>query len=179
MKYYDAAVIGGGILGCFAARNLRKWNISTVLLEAEEDVCTGISKANTAVVYAGYDNKPGTLKAQMTVRANQHFQKLCQELGVPFHRCGSLMVSSDPLSDESLKEKYEQGQANGVPALSLLSGEEARRLEPTLSSDITSVLFAPTTGTVNPWHLCYAAYENAKDNGAEFLFHTKVLVLVS
>ena len=93
MKCFDTAVIGGGVLGCFAARNLRRWNISTVLVEAAEDVCTGISKANTAIVYAGYDNKVGSLKAQMTVRGNGEFDKLCQELDVPFSRCGSLMVS--------------------------------------------------------------------------------------
>ena len=76
MKCFDAAVIGGGILGCFVARNLRRWNISTVLMEKEEDVCTGITRANSAIVYAGYDNKPGSRKAEMTVRGNAHMDDL-------------------------------------------------------------------------------------------------------
>ena len=95
MKQFDAIVIGGGVLGCFAARNLRRWNISTLLLEAEDDVCRGITKANTAIVYAGYDNKPGSLKAEMTVRGNARFDQLCEELDVSFSRCGSLMASLD------------------------------------------------------------------------------------
>ena len=79
MKYFDAIVIGGGILGCFAARNLRRWNISTLLLEKEADVCTGITRANSAIVYAGYDNKPGSMKAAMTVRGNADMEALCEE----------------------------------------------------------------------------------------------------
>ena len=91
MKHYDALVIGGGILGCMAARNLRRWNISVALLEQEADVCTGITRANSAIVYAGYDNKPGSLKAELTVRGNAAMEALCRELEVPFARCGSLL----------------------------------------------------------------------------------------
>ena len=89
MKQFDAIVIGGGILGCFVARNLRRWQICTLLLEKEEDVCTGITRANSAIVYAGYDNKPGSLKAELTVRGNANMGALCEELEVPFSRCGS------------------------------------------------------------------------------------------
>ena len=80
MEHFNAAVIGGGLLGCFAARELSRWKLNIVLLEAWEDVCTGISRANTAIVYPGYDHKPGTLKAEMTVRANAAFDRLCKEL---------------------------------------------------------------------------------------------------
>ena len=93
MKKFDAIVIGGGILGCMAARNLRRWDISTLLLEKEEDVCKGITRANSAIVYAGYDNKPGSLKAELTVRGNAGMEELCRELDVPFVRCGSLLVT--------------------------------------------------------------------------------------
>ena len=61
LERFDAVVIGGGILGCFVARELCRWKLKTVLIEAREDVCTGISRANTAIVYPGYDHKPGTL----------------------------------------------------------------------------------------------------------------------
>ena len=95
MKRFDAIVIGGGILGCMTARNLRRWKISTLLLEKEEDVCQGITRANSAIVYAGYDNKPGSLKAELTVRGNEQMEALCNELEVPFSRCGSLLVTYD------------------------------------------------------------------------------------
>ena len=83
-RRYDIVVIGAGLLGCFAARNLRRWKVSVALIEASEDVCTGISRANTAIIYSGYDHKPGTLKAKMTVQANARMDQLCRELDVPF-----------------------------------------------------------------------------------------------
>lgn len=174
MKQFDAIVIGGGVLGCFAARNLRRWNISTLLLEAEDDVCRGITKANTAIVYAGYDNKPGSLKAGMTVRGNAHFDQLCEDLDVPFSRCGSLMVSFGENGDKVIRKKLKQGMANGVPGLRILTGEEAREMEPMLAKTVTSALYAPTTGTVNPWKLGIAAIENAIHNGCEIRLNTPV-----
>lgn len=175
MRYFDAAVIGGGVLGCFAARNLRRWNISAVLMEAAEDVCTGITRSNTAIVYAGYDNKVGSLKAQMTVRGNANFERLCNELEVPFSRCGSLMVSCGPGADKVLKKKFDNGTQSGVPGLALIPGEQAREMEPMLAPGISSALFAPSTGTVNPWKLGIAAFENAVHNGCEAMLNTKVL----
>ena len=104
MKRFDAIVIGGGILGCMTARNLRRWNISTLLLEKENDVCRGITRANSAICYAGYDNKPGSLKAALTVRGNASMEKLCEELDVPFSRCGSLLVTYDPAAVSRLEK---------------------------------------------------------------------------
>ena len=175
MKNYDVVVIGGGLLGCFTARNLCRWKLHIALLEAREDVCTGISRANTAIVYPGYDHKPGTLKAEMTVRANARFDALCRELDVPFSRCGSLMVSCGPQADAVLRKKFENGLSLGVPGLRLLSGEEARIMEPALAEGVTSALYAPTAGTVNPWELGIAACENAAANGAELFLNTRVL----
>lgn len=175
MKHFDALVIGGGILGCFAARNLRRWQISTLLAEAADDVCTGITRANSAIVYPGYDNRPGSRKAQMTVRGNAGFDTLCRELDVPFSRCGSLLVSYDEPSAEKLLRKYRHGLDNGVPGLRLLTGTEAEEMEPMLQTGVVSALFAPTTGTVSPWGLGIAAWENARHNGAETSLNTKVL----
>lgn len=177
MRRVDAAVIGGGLLGCFTARNLRRWQISTVLLEAESDVCTGISRANSAIVYAGYDNQPGSLKAQLTVSGNAAFDQLCRDLEVPFSRCGSLMVSCGPESDRVLEKKLRRGLENGVPGLRLLTGAEARAMEPMLSERVTSALYAPTTGTVNPWQLGIAAFENAVQNGCKFLRNAPVTAI--
>ena len=177
MKHFDAVVIGGGILGCFTARNLRRWNISTLLLEKETDVCTGITRANSAVVYPGYDNKPGSLKAEMTVRGNANMEALCRELEVPFSRCGSLLVTYDEASVPKLKRKLDHGVKNGVPGLKLLTGEEAEALEPMLRPGVAAALYAPSTGTVNPWQLGIAAYENALHNGARARMNARVLAI--
>lgn len=175
MKFVDTAVIGGGILGCFAARNLMRFRMSAVLLEENEDVCTGMTRANSAIVYAGYDHPTGSLKARMTVQGNKNFGRLCEELEVPFMRKGSLMVAFGPRAEAVLREKLDQGKKNQVPGLKLLSGEEVCAMEPCLSKDVTAGLYAPTTGTVNPWQLGIAAYENAVENGCEAFLHTKVL----
>ena len=177
MKYFDAIVIGGGILGCFTARNLRRWSISTCLLEKEADVCTGITRANSAVVYPGYDNKPGSLKAEMTVRGNANMAALCEELDVPFSRCGSLLVTYDADSVYKLKRKYLAGIENGVPGLKRLTGPQAEAMEPMLKPGVAAALYAPSTGTVNPWQLGIAAYENALQNGAEAVMNGEVMAI--
>lgn len=175
MNCFDVVIIGGGVLGCFAARNLMRWDLSAALVEAEEDICTGITRANSAIVYAGYDNKAGSLKAAMTVTGNAAFDRLCSELEVPFSRCESLMVSFGVRGNAVLKKKFDLGQQNGVPGLRLISGGEAREMEPMLSPETAAALHAPTTGTVNPWQLGIAAYENALANGCTPLLRTEVL----
>ena len=175
MKYIDAVVIGGGILGCMTARNLRRWKIFTALLEKEADVCTGITRANSAICYAGYDNKPGSLKAELTVRGNANMESLCAELEVPFTRCGSLLVTYEEKAVSKLERKLRNGIQSGIPGLKLLSGAEAEAMEPMLKKGVAGALYAPSTGTVNPWQLGIAACENAAENGAEVLLNTEVL----
>jgi len=177
MKHVDAIVIGGGILGCMTARNLRRFEISTLLLEKEGDVCTGITRANSAICYAGYDNKPGSLKAELTVRGNANMGLLCEELEVPFSRCGSLLVTYDAESVPKLEKKLRNGIKNGVPDLRLLTGSEAEAMEPMLAQGVAAALYAPSTGTVNPWQLGIAAFENALQNGAQAKLNAEVTLI--
>ena len=170
----DVVIIGAGVLGCFAARAMAEYDLKTLVLEQREDVCTGISRANTGIVYTGLDTRPGTLKTDLCVKANQGFETLCRELEVPFSRCGSLMISFGARGDRVLKEKLARGRENGVPGLELLDRAEVLRREPHLSPNVTGGLFAPGTGTVNPWDLGIAAFENAKANGVEFRFNETV-----
>lgn len=177
MKHYDAVVIGAGVLGCFAARSLCRWKLSTLLLEGAGDVCTGITRANTAIIYPGYDNRPGSCKARMTVRANAAFPRLCEDLEVPFKRCGSLLLSYGPAGDRVLQQKLDQGQRNGVPGLALLSGAQAEELEPGVKKGVSTALYAPGTGTVNPWQLGIAACESAVKNGCELRLNSPVTAI--
>lgn len=171
---YDTVVIGGGLLGCFCALNLARCSLKTLLLEKREDVCTGISKANTAVIYPGYDNRPGTLKTTLTLKANRDFEKLCKKLNVSFSRCGSLLISEGPKGRQTVEKKYRQGIENQVPGLKLLSARELSELEPGLTPKASLGLYAPSVGTVHPWELCIAAWEAAKELGAQTLFHSEV-----
>ena len=162
------------MLGCFAARRLTRYRLDIALIEKNADVCAEISRANTSIIYSGYDNKPGSLKARMCVEANRGFDRLCDELSVPFRRCGSLMAATGPAGESVLRNKLEQGMENGVPGLRLISGSEARAFEPNLSPRVTLALYSPSAGTVNPWELGIAAIENAVDNGAKLFTQTEV-----
>ena len=174
MEKVDVLVIGAGLLGCFTARNLARYEMDILVLEKESDVSRGISKANTGIIYAGYDNRPGTLKSRLCVQANESFDALTEQLDVPFKRTGSLMISYGPRADRVIRRKYDDGMKSGVQGLRLLTGSEALEFEPGLSTGITSALYSESTGTVNPWELCIAAYENARDNGAAFRFNSEV-----
>ena len=173
MERQDVLIIGAGVLGCFAARALSAYDLRVTVLEAREDVSTGITRANTGILYAGYDTKPGTLKSALTVKASIAAEQLCRELEVPFVRRGSLMIACGPRAEGVLQKKYADGLANGVPGLKMLSGSEVRALEPNLTEAVTAGLYAPLTAAADPWALCIAAYENARANGAEFRFGEK------
>ncbi|MCL2408354.1 MAG: NAD(P)/FAD-dependent oxidoreductase [Oscillospiraceae bacterium] len=174
MEKYDVIVIGGGLLGAFAARNLTRYKLKTALLEAREDLCTGISRANTAIVYSGCDTKPGTLKTTMCVRGSQNFAQLCMDLDVRYSPCGSLMVAFGESGANILRKKFRNGIQNGVQGIKILSSREILALEPNIPPNVHSGLFAPHAGTVMPWELCFAAAENATDNGTEIHLNTEV-----
>ena len=177
MRCYDVIVVGGGLLGCFTARALKRYDVSVALLEAREDVCTGLSRANSALVYGSQDNKPGTMKADVCRRANESFDTLCAQLGVRFERRGSLMVCFGENGLRKLNRGLERGAKNGVSGLRILDRREALELEPTLNPDVFAALYAENTGTVNPWELCLAAAENAVMNGAELRLRERVLAV--
>ena len=170
---YDVVIIGGGVIGSSIARALSKYQCRTVLLEKEEDVCSGTSKANSAIVHAGYDAKTGSLKAKLNVKGNAMMGELSKELDFDFKRNSSLVLCFAEEDRPALQALYERGMANGVPDLEILSGDEVRRREPNISEEVVAALYAPTGGIVCPFSLTIALAENACDNGVEFVFNTK------
>ena len=171
----DILIIGAGILGCFAARSLSRYDLDTVVLEQREDVCCGISRANTGIIYQGYDQHPGSLKAQMCRKANAAFPSLCEELDVSYRKTGLLMLSFGPRADAVLCRKLSQGQESQIPGISLLGRDQVYQMEPLLCSGVTSALYSESTYTVDPWELGIAAFENASSNHVEFRFQEKVM----
>lgn len=168
-------IIGGGVCGCATARELARYTKDIVVLERGNDVSVGTSKANSGIVHAGFDARTGTQKAIYNVAGNAMFDALSAELDFPFRRNGSMVLCFDPSERAGLEELYRRGLENGVPALSLLSGEEARRLEPNLSDRVAGALLAETGGIVSPYEMTIAYAENAAANGVEFCFgHTVV-----
>ena len=166
---YDVAVIGAGVIGGMLARELTRYQLSVCLLEKESDVAMGASKANSGIVHGGYDPVPGTLKARMNIEGVPLIIEAARELHVPYRENGSLVVAFDEKEDAELEGLYERGKINGVKELRLLSGDEARQLEPALSGAVTKALLVPRAGIVCPYALTIAAVGNAMDNGAELL----------
>ncbi len=177
MKKADVIIIGAGVLGCFMARALRRYDLSVQVFEKEPDICCGITRANTGIIYPGYDMAPGSLKARLTVRACREFPKLCETLGIRYQKCGSMMVGFGERAEAVIRKKYEQGKENGVSGLRLLSDTECLAQEPQLSPEVKIGLYAEGTCVVNPWDVCVAGYENAVQNGAVFAFDSKVAAI--
>ena len=171
---YDVAIIGGGVTGSAIARELSKFEVNAVVIEREQDLCCGTTKANSAIIHGGYDAKPGSLKAKLNVEGNKMFDELSKDLDFPFKRNGSLVVRTKDQDKEGLQKLYDQGIANGVEGLRIIERDELIKMEPNLADDVVDALYVPTGGIVCPFNLNYALAENAADNGVEFKLSTKV-----
>ncbi|MBR7010803.1 MAG: NAD(P)/FAD-dependent oxidoreductase [Oscillospiraceae bacterium] len=164
---YDVIIIGCGVVGASCAYTLAQYALRVGVLEASNDVANGTTKANSAIVHAGYDPLPGTNMARLNVLGTAMMGPLCARLDVPYRNNGSLVLSLSEEDDDTLRELYERGIANGVPGLALLDRAQTLALEPNLSPALRGALYAPSAGIVNPWELCYAMAETAVRNGAE------------
>lgn len=171
---YDVAVIGAGVIGSLIARELSRYNIKIALVEKCSDMAMGTSKANSAIVHAGFDAKPGTLKAKLNVEGTALMPKLCETLSVPFKPVGSLVVAFSDEEMDTVKELLERGVKNGVPGLEIYSREKLREEEPQISDEAKGALWAPSAGIVCPYELTIAAAESAVINGAEFIRNFEV-----
>jgi len=174
MTDFDVCIIGAGVTGAAIARELSRFDLRVCVLEKEEDLCSGTSKANSGIVHAGYDAVPGTVKARVNLRGARRIRELAGPLDFHYKQIGSLVLCFSEADRPHLEELYERGVQNGVEDLRLLSGDEARALEPALSKEVVAALHAPTAGVVCPFGLTIALAENAADNGVEFRFLTEV-----
>jgi glycerol-3-phosphate dehydrogenase len=171
---YDVLIIGAGVVGSLIARTLARYQLDILLLDMASDVGEGTTKANTAIVHAGYDAKAGTLKARFNVEGNRLYDQVCSELQVDFDRCGTYVVGVGQQDRSTLEQLQVRGAANGVPGLLLLDRDEMLRREPAITPQTVGALFAATGGIVDPFDLCIAAAENAVQNGATCLLDTHV-----
>ena len=171
---YDVTVIGAGVVGGLAARTLSKYKLKLCILESENDVAMGATKANSAIVHAGFDAKAGSLKAKLNVQGSKMMEAVCGELGVKYIKNGSLVVGFNDEDRAVLCELLERGITNGVEGLRIVEKDELHEMEPNLSDNVICALHAPTGAIVCPYTLAIAAIGNAMDNGAELKCNFKV-----
>ncbi|MGI6507731.1 MAG: NAD(P)/FAD-dependent oxidoreductase [Saccharofermentanales bacterium] len=171
---FDVAIIGAGVVGCAVAYELSQYELRVVLIEKENDVAMGASRANTAIIHGGYDPEPHTLMGKLNVEGMRRCFKLCEELDVQHIKTGSWVVAFDEAQRATLELLLEQGIANGCEGLEILDGDVVRSREPNLSDDIVAALWIPESGVLNPWEFALAMAEVAVRNGVTFMPNTKV-----
>ena len=170
---FDVVVIGAGVVGGMIARELSKYNVKLCIIEKESDVAMGATRANSAIVHAGFDSKVGSMKAKMNVRGSEMMPRITKELGVKYKNNGSLVVGFEHERAE-VEAIYQRGLENGVKGLRIIEKEELHSLEPNLNPELSCALLAETGAIVCPYELAIAAVGNAMDNGAELILDFEV-----
>lgn len=171
---YDVLIIGAGIIGTSIARELSKSKGKFLVLDKENDVSCGTTKANSGIVHAGFDALPGTKKAFFNVKGASMFEKLKEELDFPYEKNGAFVLSFSPEGHSTLLELLDRAHKNGVEGCSIISGDEVRGIEPNVSKEVVEALYAKTSGIVSPYEMAIAMAENAATNGVEFAFSKEV-----
>ncbi len=171
---YDVIIVGGGVIGCAVARYLSRYHASVCLVEREEDVCSGTSKANSGLIHAGFDAPHGSLMAKYNVEGSKMMPALAKELDIPFRRNGAMVLCLNEEDVPRLEALYENGVKNGVEGLELIGPDRIHEIEPNVTDDAVAALYAPTAGIVCPFLMTVAFAENASVNGVEFKLDTEV-----
>ena len=163
---YDIFIIGGGAVGCAVARELSRYRLSVALAEAAPDVAAGASGRNSAVIHAGFNNRPGSLMARLCVQGSRGFPALCEELDVPYRITGKLLVAFDEADLATLRKLRDQGNRNGCRGLRLLTQDQLRERLPQVGG--IGAMESPYTGVFDPFQYTVALAENARANGVDF-----------
>ncbi len=171
---FDIAIIGAGVAGSYIARECSRYQFKVALIDGESDVGNQISMANSAIVHAGFDAPSNKLKGKFNAAGCIMYGKVCEDLDVPFNRCGSLVVAHDEFEMLKLHELYKNGLQNGVPGMQILFQKEVHEMEENLADDICGALYAPDAGVVSPFELVVKLAENAVDNGVELFLDTVI-----
>jgi len=174
MRTYDVVIVGGGVVGCAIARRLSLTRATVALLEAASDVGEGASKGNSGIATCGAETTPGTLESELILASADAWEALCTALDTPFERIGGLNVALTAEEEERLPAMLAEAKANGVPA-EIVSGADARKLEPLVTPEARAALHVPGDGIIDPIRLTIGYAELAARNNAEILRSTRVI----
>ena len=170
----DVVVIGAGAVGCAVARELSKYQVDVIVVEKNEDIGGDASKSNSAIIHTGYDATPGTLESQLVVAANPMYDKLVEELDVPFARIGAILPAITDEQFEKLPEIKEKAFRNHVYDVEYKTAQELLEMEPNLNPQVKGGLWIPRESIIDPFIYVQALAENAYANGVRFLLNTRV-----
>ena len=171
---YDVLVLGGGIIGCAAAYELSKYNLNIAVIEKEYDIADDISFVNTAIVYDGSETSNNVMSGLEYI-GNTLLEDLCRRFNVPFKRIGALRVVNDENGVLKLKEMYDRTVKRGIDGICLINGDEVKKIEPNINTDIKKGLYSKNVAIVAPYDLAIAYAEVASENGVNFRLEEEVL----
>ncbi|SCI87539.1 L-2-hydroxyglutarate oxidase LhgO [uncultured Clostridium sp.] len=171
----DITVIGAGVVGCAIARELSRYDLDIAVIDKNEDVAEGISKANSGIIHGGYNEKKGTLKAKLNLEGNEMMDELASKLQFPFKRNGALVLAFSEDELKRVKELKINGEEIGVKGLEILNKEEVLNLEKNINEDVVGALYVKSSGIVSPYEMTLAFGENAVENGVEFILGQGVI----
>lgn len=174
---YDVAIIGAGVVGCAIARELSKYDLKICLLEKEDDVSTGASKANSGIVHGGHAAKHGTLKGELCIKGNAMYKKLNEELNFGYRKTGALVIGFNERDEKTIKELYENGLKNGCDEIEIIYKDKIREIEPYINEDVTVALYDKSVGVASPYEMTIALAENAIANGVELKLNSAVTAI--
>lgn len=172
MQQFDVMIIGGGVVGSAVARELSRYKLRIGVLEKNLDVCNETSGRNSGVVHGGFAYDTGSLKARLCVEGNREFDRVSEELDVPFRRTGKVLVGNTEEDMKNLEKTMLQGKRNGVRGLTLIGRERLHELVPAVRGEFA--LLSPNSGIVDPFRYTIALAENAAINGASYFFGREV-----
>ena len=172
---FDVLIIGAGVIGSAAARELSRYRLKIGVLEKATDVCCGTSARNSGVLHAGFNNRPGSKMARFCVEGNAGFDRLAEELDIPFRRTGKLVVGFTEEDRARLEAMKRQGEQNGTPGLEIVDQAFIRKVAPCVRGEFA--LWSGSTGIFSPFQYTLALAENAAMNGAKFFFQKEVTAI--
>ena len=177
----DVVIIGAGVIGCGIARELSKYDFHCIVVDKENDVSVGASKANNGNIHPGHAVKKGTLKHKLNILGNRMYDEWAKDLQFEFQRNGLMYIAWEEEYIPALKRRYTKGLENGVDGIRYISGEEAMAIEPELKkldNPPIAAVWLPSLAHVEPYEVTIALAENAAENQVKFMLNTKVCDIV-
>lgn len=173
MEKTACVIAGAGVVGLAIAREMAQRGLETLVLEAEHMIGTQTSSRNSEVIHAGIYYQPESLKARLCVEGKERLYLYAQAQGIPFKRCGKLIVATNEAQHAALDTIIARATACGVHDLQRLSAQQAQALEPAVRC--TAALFSPSTGIIDSHTLMLSLQGDAENSGAAIAFNTRIL----
>ncbi len=169
----DVVIVGAGIIGCFLAYDLSKYDLNIAVVEKNMDVASGATKANSAIVHSGHDPKEGTLKALLNVRGSRMYEQICKDLNCHYEKIGAYVLACNKEEEITLDQLVKQAENRSIP-FEVHPHDEIMKREQNIAKSVTKGLWLPSTAIITPWEVSSVLMDNAIERGTELYLNTQL-----